>query len=52
VMLAASGDMPDKINAGNVTNEPPPANEFCTPAHRPATKRSINNMKDPTQAAE
>ncbi len=39
VMFAASGDIPDRISAGSVTNEPPPASAFCRPAHRPARMR-------------
>ena len=41
-MFAASGDMPDTISAGSVTNEPPPA-RVAQFAHRPArmTRASI-----------
>ncbi len=36
-MLAARASSPLKISAGRVTNEPPPARAFCTPAHRATT---------------
>ena len=45
VMLAASGDMPETISAGNVMNEPPPASVFCRPAHKPATRTRRRSMR-------
>jgi len=46
VMLAASGVMPVSIKTGKVMNEPPPANAFCSPAHKPAMKTSTMTMKE------
>src|SRR6185312_5308138 len=40
VMLAARASMPERISAGSVTNEPPPASAFCTPAQSPAASSS------------
>ncbi len=42
-MLAARASRPENIRAGRVTNEPPPARAFCTPAHR-ATANSRSNV--------
>ncbi len=39
VMLAARASMPVRMRAGKVTNEPPPASAFCTPAQSPAVNR-------------
>ena len=44
-MLAASRDRPDKISTGKVKNDPPPAREFCSPAHRPAMSINLMNVK-------
>ena len=41
VMLAARASMPVSISDGRVTNEPPPASAFCTPAHIAAMKRTM-----------
>jgi hypothetical protein len=41
VMLAARASIPVSINDGRVTNDPPPASAFCTPAHIAATKRMM-----------
>jgi hypothetical protein len=41
VMLAARASMPVSISDGRVTNEPPPASAFCTPAHIAAMKRMM-----------
>ncbi len=46
VMLAASGGIPDRISAGNVMNEPPPASVFCRPAHRPAARMRASSMRE------
>src|SRR6185437_2398997 len=40
VMLAARASIPARISAGKVTNEPPPASAFWTPAQRPAARSS------------
>ena len=44
VMLAARASMPVNISAGRVTNEPPPASAFCTPAHSAARNRTTSGM--------
>ncbi len=39
-MLAARASRPVRISAGRVTNEPPPARAFCTPAQIPTSSRT------------
>ncbi len=42
-MLAARASSPEKISAGRVTKEPPPARAFCTPAQS-ATANSRSSV--------
>jgi hypothetical protein len=43
-MLAASGDMPERMSAGKVMKEPPPASAFWRPAQSPANRRRTKIM--------